>query len=160
MRLAAAGLAALLLPGPASGQQAEPNGCCQPGARVRIELAGATVDRREGQVMTATGDTIVILHTPRLSRRDLGDPFALAIAKRDVRTIQVSHRAPAGPYVTIGAAIGFVGGYALGSRSVGDAEGYVNGNALGLVTGLGTGAIGALVGFLAAPERWVTVPIW
>jgi hypothetical protein len=121
------------------------------GSRVRLTAPSIAEHPLVGRVAGLTVDSLLL---------ERGGGARLQIDSREVRALSVSAGHDRWRGALIGAGIGLLTGGVLGARAAGHNDDTGLAAFVGFVAGVVVGTpLGAGVGALAAPERWIALPV-
>ena len=126
-----------------------------PGARLRVSAPPANIVESKGTLLHATADSLTIAF--------YGRPVPVTLPIADVSRLHVTTGKNRGVGLLRGAGLGLVVGAlvgaALGDAFGGDCTEYDCWAVAGVLGGGAGFAVGGIVGVVAAPDRWETVPL-
>lgn len=122
------------------------------GTRIRVVATSIFPERTTATVLAVQSDTIVMARA--------GGAVSLAVPVSDIQKLEISDGRSRFTWAALGAVAGLFAGGILG----GFAGGHDDPSGLGATAGFLAGAIlgipgGAVIGGLAAPERWINYPL-
>ena len=143
-----AGFFVLLAASTAAAQTATPIGVSV-GQRVRVQAPTIFGDKRKGDVFGPVADTLF------LKRREAVE----AVPVSAITSLEVSRGRQRWLWGFLGATAGFFAGGLLGAQTYDTGESDIDG-ILASIAGAAIGTVsGAIVGAVAAPERWKKIPV-
>ncbi|MEO7367046.1 MAG: hypothetical protein ABIZ36_03755 [Gemmatimonadaceae bacterium] len=122
------------------------------GTKVRVMAPGIFPERTTATVLAAQNDTIVMARS--------GGAVSFLVPVRDIQKLEISNGRSRFEWAGLGAVAGLLAGGIIGGTIGGRDDPTGLGAASGFFVGAFQGVLGgAIIGGLAAPERWVNYPL-